>query len=593
MTSPQTAQSLPILPPSAPFSQDHINALNSVMSGSSLAQRHWLSGFLAGYEVAQAPSASPAPAPAKKIPLTVAYATDSGNAEEVAANAKKIAGKQGFSAKLVDFADLSVSDLARAKNVLIIASTWGEGDPPERAAETYEALMADDAPRFDGVNFAVLGLGDSAYVNFCEVGKRLDKRLEQLGGTRIAERIDADLDFEEPASTWTSGALNQLLDVAKPELATADLPTAEVVHLDFPTAAYSKAHPFPAEITELVNLNGSRSAKETYHVELSLEGSGLTFEPGDSIGVIAENDDAVVAELLMAVGLSADEELERRLRTEFDITQLSKPVMDAYAKVVNDDRLTTLLEGEAWKSYLPGRQIIDLLTDFPTKLDADALIGLFRRLPPRLYSVASSLKAEPDLGHLLISAVRYNSHGRDREGVASTFIADRHKVGDQLKIYVKSNKNFRLPEDPDRPVIMIGPGTGVAPFRAFLQERQAIGAKGKNWLFFGDRTYTHDFLYQLDWQDFERDGVLDRIDVAFSRDQPEKIYVQDRMWARRAELFAWLEEGAALYVCGDEKAMAKDVDAMLASIIADQSGADPASYIAGLKSERRYQRDVY
>ncbi len=593
MTSLQTAQSQPILPSSAPFSEDHITALNSVISGSSLAQRHWLSGFLAGYEVAHLPAVSPAAAPAKKIPLTIAYATDSGNAEEVAAKAKKIAGKQGFSAKLVDFADLSVSDLAKAKNLLVVASTWGEGDPPERAVEVYQALMADDAPRFDGVNFSVLGLGDSAYVNFCEVGKRLDERLEHLGGMRIAERVDADLDFEEPASTWTTGALDRLVDVAKPEPAPQTLPTAEVFHLDFPTSAYSKAQPFPAEITDLVNLNGSRSAKETYHVELSLEGSGLTFEPGDSIGVIAENDEAVIAELMMAVGLSADEALERRLRTDVDITQLSKPVMEAYAAVAHDDRLAALLDGEAWKAYLPGRQIIDLVTDFPAKLEADALLGLFRKLPPRLYSVASSLKAEPDLSHLLVSAVRYNSHGRDREGVASTFIADRHKVGDHLKVYVKSNKNFRLPEDPDRPIIMVGPGTGVAPFRAFLQERQATGATGKNWLFFGDRTYTHDFLYQLDWQEFEQDGVLDRIDVAFSRDQPEKVYVQDRMWERRADLFAWLEEGAALYVCGDEKAMAKDVDAMLSTIIADQSGADPEAYMAELKKERRYQRDVY
>ncbi|MGI9498571.1 MAG: diflavin oxidoreductase, partial [Geminicoccaceae bacterium] len=288
-----------------------------------------------------------------------------------------------------------------------------------------------------------------------------------------------------------------------------------------------------------------------------------------------------------------DSTLERRLTADLDITQLSKPVMDAYAKLNGDNALAELLEGDRWQAYLPGRQIIDLLTDYPAKLEADQLLGLFRKLPPRLYSIASSLKAEPDLAHLLISAVRYNSHGRNREGVASTFLADRRQAGDQLAVYVKNNKNFRLPEDPDRPVIMIGPGTGVAPFRSFLQERQATGAGGRNWLLFGDRTYTHDFLYQLDWQEFEKDGVLDRIDVAFSRDQPEKIYVQDRLWERRADLYAWLEEGANLYVCGDEKAMAKDVDAMLHRIIADQSDADAAGYISKLKKDRRYQRDVY
>jgi len=586
-------QAQPILPETAPFPPDHIDALNGVMASTSLEQRHWLSGFLAGYQAASLPIAAPAAAPAKKIPLTIAYATDSGNSEEVAATAKKLAGKQGFSPKLLDFADVTATDLAKAKNLLIIASTWGEGDPPERAAEAYDALMDENAPRFEGVNFSVLALGDSSYVNFCEVGKRLDERLEQLGGHRIADRIDADLDFEDPATRWTSGALDRLLDVAEPGSAVSVSPSADIVHLDFPTSAYSKANPFPAEITELVNLNGSRSAKETYHIELSLEGSGLTFEPGDSLGIIAENHEAMVAEVMMAAGLSGDSDLERRLRTEFDITQLSKPVMDAYAKVNGDEVLKKLLEGDGWTSYVLGRQIIDLLTDFPAKLDADQLTGLFRKLPPRLYSIGSSQKAEPDIADLLISAVRYNSFGRDREGVASTFLADRHKVGDQLKVYVKQNKNFRLPEDPDRPVIMIGPGTGVAPFRAFLQERQATGARGKNWLFFGDRTYTHDFLYQLDWQDFEKDGVLARIDVAFSRDQPEKIYVQDRLWQQRADLFAWLEEGANLYVCGDEKAMAKDVDAMLHKIIAEQSGADPVDYLSKLKKERRYQRDVY
>lgn len=591
-----TSQAQPVLPQTAPFAPEQLNVLNSVIAGTNVEQRHWLSGFLAGYQAATLPMPAPAAAPSKKIPLTIAYATDSGNSEEVAANAKKLAGKQGFAAKLVDFADITPADLAEAKNLLIVASTWGEGDPPERAVEAYDALMADDAPSFEGVNFSVLALGDSSYVNFCEVGKRIDERLEQLGGTRIADRIDADLDFEEPASSWTSGALDRLFEIAEPEASVGVSPTADIVHLDFPTSAYSKANPFPAEITELVNLNGSRSAKETYHVELSLEGSGLTFEPGDSLGIIAENHEAMVAEIMMAAGLSGDADLERRLLTDFDITQLSKPVMDAYVNVTGDDRLAELLEGDRWQAYLPGRQIIDLLTDFPAKLEAEQLTGLFRKLPPRLYSIASSQKAELDIADLLVSAVRYNAHGRDREGVASTFLADRHKVGDQLKVYVKNNKNFRLPEDPDRPVIMVGPGTGVAPFRGFLQDRQASGAGGKNWLFFGDRTYTHDFLYQLDWQEFEKDGVLDRIDVAFSRDQPEKIYVQDRMWERRADLFAWLEEGASLYVCGDEKAMAKDVDATLHRIVADQQGGsdDKANeYVAALKKDRRYQRDVY
>jgi sulfite reductase (NADPH) flavoprotein alpha-component len=279
-----------------------------------------------------------------------------------------------------------------------------------------------------------------------------------------------------------------------------------------------------------------------------------------------------------------------------DITTLSRQVIESYAALNPNPRLRELLAGDGWRSYLEGRQIIDLLEDFPAQLSGAQLAGLLRKLPPRLYSVASALEANPDEAHLLVGVVRYQSHGRARRGVASGFVAERLGVGDRLQVYVKPNRNFRLPEDPDRPIVMIGPGTGVAPYRAFLQHRRAAGAAGRNWLFFGDRSFTHDFLYQLEWQEWLKDGLLTRLDVAFSRDQPEKIYVQHRMWERRAELFAWLEDGAHLYVCGDEKAMAKDVHAMLAAIVADRSGraAEAAeAYLADLKKQRRYQRDVY
>ena len=304
----------------------------------------------------------------------------------------------------------------------------------------------------------------------------------------------------------------------------------------------------------------------------------------------------MVAAVLRAAGLAGDQALAAKLGSELDITALSRPVMAAYAEVNPAAALAELLAGDGWRSWREGRQIVDLLEAFPCELAPEQLAGLFRKLPPRLYSVASSLKAAPDEAHLLLGVVRYESHGRARKGVASGFVAERLRTGERLEVYVKPNRNFRLPEDQDRPVIMIGPGTGVAPFRAFLQERQATGAKGRNWLFFGDRNYTHDFLYQLDWQELAKDGVLSRIDVAFSRDQPEKVYVQHRMWQRRAELCAWLEDGAHVYVCGDEKAMAKDVDAMLARIVADQSGRTPeaaSAYLAELKRARRYQRDVY
>lgn len=593
--------SLPILPETAPFPAEHIEVLNAVMAETSVEQRHWLSGFLAGYHAALAHPAAlpatPAPEQRRKIPLTVLYGTDSGNAEGLAADARKAATKLGFAARIVDMADIAPGDVAKAEHLLVVVSTWGEGDPPERAAAFYQALMADDAPRFDDVPFAVLALGDTSYVNFCETGRRIDARLEALGGKRIAARVDCDLDYEAPAAAWTKGALEELAELAAPEPAASGPVRGEVIH--FPTATseplFGKANPFPAEITELVNLNGSRSAKQTIHLELSLEGSGLTFEPGDSLGIVPENPPAMVEAVLHAAGLSGDADLAARLATEWDITTLSRPLIEAYVALNPLPALTELIAGDGWRSYyVPGRQLLDLLEDFPCALGADQLTGLLRKLPPRLYSVASSLKAAPDEAHLLVGVVRYQSHGRDRRGVASTFVAERMRAGDRLKVYVKPNKNFRLPEDSDRPVIMIGPGTGVAPYRAFLQERQAEGAKGRNWLFFGDRHYTHDFLYQLDWQELHKDGVLNEIDLAFSRDQPEKVYVQHRMWQRRAQLFAWLEEGANLYVCGDEKAMAKDVHATLAAIVADQRPAEAAeAYLADLKKQRRYQRDVY
>jgi sulfite reductase (NADPH) flavoprotein alpha-component len=588
------AASLPVLPQSAPFESEQIELLNRVMRQTSVEQRSWLSGFLSGYQAAASPAAPEAPANQPKRPLTILFATESGNAEGLAADARKVAAKQGFAAKIVDMADVAPADLGKAENLLVIASTWGEGDPPERAAAFYAALMAEDAPRLQGIRFSVLALGDSSYVNFCETGRRIDARLAELGGERIADRVECDLDYEDAAAAWMSGALGQLDEL------TADRKTAggSVIHVDFhgSPASWSKANPFDAEITELVNLNSSRSDKETIHLELSLEGSGLTYEPGDSLGILPENDAELVDVILRAAGLRSDASMREALGSGYDITALTRPVVEAYARLTGDAGLLELAAGTDLPAYLEGRQIIDLLEDHPHELSAEQLASILRKLPPRLYSIASSQKATPDEAHLLLCAVRYWTHGRERKGVASTFVADCMKPGDRLKVYVKANKYFRLPADLSRPVIMVGPGTGVAPFRAFLQERQATGAGGRNWLFFGDRRYTHDFLYQLDWQELHKEGVLSRIDLAFSRDQPEKVYVQHRMWERRHDLFAWLEEGAHLYVCGDEKQMAKDVDATLHAIIADAGGKsheEAAAYVANLKRESRYQRDVY
>jgi sulfite reductase (NADPH) flavoprotein alpha-component len=550
-----------MLPETAPFPADQIIALNRIISGSSAEQRTWLSGFLAGYQAANAPQPAVAAPPARRVPLTILFGTESGNAEALADVARKAAGKLGFAARVLDMADAMPAQIASIQNLLVIASTWGEGDPPQRAADFFAALMADDAPRLENVRYAVLALGDRAYAKFCETGRLFDERFAALGAKRVAERVECDLDHESPAGAWIDGALGVLqAEVGEPE-------AGAVIHVDFarPTVgatSWSRARPFEAEITERIRLSGSRSTSDTWHVELSLEGSGIDYEPGDSLGFIPRNDPELVDAVLNATGLTANASLRTRLIEQYDITTLTRS-----ARV------------EGW-------QVIDLLESEKRRMSEEELLSLLRPLAPRYYSIASSRKAVPDEAHLLIASVRYEAQGRVRNGVASVDVAERRKAGDRLPVFLKPNAHFRLPADPDRPIIMIGPGTGVAPFRAFMQERDAVGARGRNWLVFGHRNYTHDFLYQLEWQDLLKRGVLTRLDVAFSRDQPEKRYVQHALLDARRELFAWVQEGAAIYVCGDANAMAKDVHATLQEVL----GSDT---LDALRRDGRYLRDVY
>jgi sulfite reductase (NADPH) flavoprotein alpha-component len=589
---------LPLLPDTAPFAAEQISVLNTVMAGTTAEQRTWLSGFLAGFQAASVPPpATAAGAPARKLPLTILFGTESGNAEALAGAARKAAAKLGFAPRVLDMAEATPEQLVALSNIVVIASTWGEGEPPQRAADFHAALMADGAPRLDGLRYAVLALGDRAYAQFCETGRRFDERLAALGATRVVPRIECDLDYEVPANDWIGRALADIRQQAD----GGDADDA-VIHVDFARgnadeAAFTRNRPFAAEITEHVNLSGSRSTGRTFHVELSLEGSGIAYEPGDAIGFVPTNDPAMVAAVLKAAGQDGDAALHAVLADRYDITTLTRPQIGAYAALTGSARLAALAADEAaMAAFLPGRQVIDLLEAAPHRLTGEQLTGLLRPLPGRLYSVASSLKSVPDEAHLLIAETHYETHGRQRLGVASGDVANRLKAGDRMKIYVKPNPHFRLPSDPARPIVMIGPGTGVAPFRGFVQERAATGATGKNWLFFGARNYLHDFLYQLEWQDWLKDGVLTRMDVAFSRDQREKFYVQHRLWDARRELYAWVQDGAAIYVCGDAQAMAKDVNAMLVRIIADQGGQDADAAQAtldGLRRSGRYLRDVY
>jgi sulfite reductase (NADPH) flavoprotein alpha-component len=607
--------SLPLLPSSAPFRPEEIAALNGVITKTSPEQRAWLSGFLAGFQAATAggsatAAAVPAQAPAKKVPLLILFATESGNAETLAASVRKAAQKMGFAPRVGDVASVPVAEAARAENLLMIASTWGEGDPPQRAADFYQALLAPDAPRFDKTRFSVLALGDRAYVNFCSTGRTFDERFAALGGKRLGPVLECDVDYAAAANAW----IKSTLDLLKTEtIGEAGGDEGAVIHVDFarslaaPPAeadadeeaepAYTRNRPFEATINELINLNGTGSSAETYHVELSLEGSGIAHEPGDALGIVPMNDPTLVEDILTLTGLSGDETVRAALSEAQDITTVTRPQIEAYAKLTDSNRLKALAaDADALKAWLPGRQVIDLIEAAPMKLDAATLTSLLRPLPGRLYSIASSRAFAEDEAHLLISAVRYETYGRRRSGVASVDIAERRRAGDPLKVYLKPNPHFRLPADPDRAVIMIGPGTGVAPFRAFMQQREAAGATGRNWLFFGNRHFTHDFLYQLEWQDWKQSGLLTRIDTAFSRDQREKIYVQHRIWEERRELFRWIEDGAAIYVCGDANAMAKDVNQALVRVIADQAALDEtaaAARLDALRRDGRYLRDVY
>ncbi len=587
-----------MFPDHAPFDSNQRATLTALLASFNSTQRAWLSGFLAQ---GSAVAVSAAPATGGKI--LVLYGTESGNSETLADRTVKEAKKRGFQAAMKNMSDIAPGELAKAPNLLVIVSTWGDGDPPETAVPFYKGFMsAGDS--LAGVKFSVCALGDTSYEKFCQIGKDVDARLEKLGATRIAPRADCDVDYEETYAQWLASALGSIAPSAASVVETVHAAPAA------PAIEYGKKNPFPAETTDSVLLNGEGTSKETLHLEFSLAGSGMSYEPGDALAVVPLNAPDVVKAIVQAAKLTGNEEIEVKgagrklladaLREDFDITALSRAVLTKLAEAADSATLRGLLAEDAkekLKEYNDGREIVDALIDFaPHGLSADALSSIFRKLPVRLYSIASSPVAHADEVHLTVAAVRYNTHGRARKGVCSTYLADMVKTGDPVRMFIQPNKNFRLPADGSTPVIMVGPGTGVAPFRAFVSHRGAVGHTGKNWLFFGDQHYTYDFLYQLEWQDHLKSGALHKLDVAFSRDQPEKVYVQDRMIEQGKELYEWLENGAHFYVCGDANRMAHDVNEALISVIEFQGGISreaAEAYVEDLKKSKRYQRDVY
>ncbi|MFH7815743.1 assimilatory sulfite reductase (NADPH) flavoprotein subunit [Bacillus subtilis] len=598
----------------SPFNQEQAELLNRLLPTLTESQKIWLSGYLSAQsvsaqEAAGAPAAAvsaEAPAPAVSKEVTVLYGSQTGNAQGLAENAGKQLEQSGFQVTVSSMSDFKPNQLKKVSNLLIVVSTHGEGEPPDNALSFHEFLHGRRAPKLEDLRFSVLALGDSSYEFFCQTGKEFDQRLEELGGKRISPRVDCDLDYDEPAAEWLEGVLKGLNEAGGGSAAPAPAAASQTGE-----SSYSRTNPFRAEVLENLNLNGRGSNKETRHVELSLEGSGLTYEPGDSLGVYPENDPELVELLLKEMNWDPEEivtlnkqgdvrPLKEALISHYEITVLTKPLLEQAAQLTENDELRELLapgNEENVKAYIEGRDLLDLVRDYgPFSVSAQEFVSILRKMPARLYSIASSLSANPDEVHLTIGAVRYDAHGRERKGVCSILCAERLQPGDTLPVYVQHNQNFKLPKDPETPIIMVGPGTGVAPFRSFMQEREETGAEGKAWMFFGDQHFVTDFLYQTEWQNWLKDGVLTKMDVAFSRDTEEKVYVQHRMLEHSAELFEWLQEGAAVYICGDEKHMAHDVHNTLLEIIekeGNMSREEAEAYLADMQQQKRYQRDVY
>ena len=604
----------------SPFNQEQAELLNKLLPTLTESQKVWLGGYLAAtqFETQSAVALETPEAPVSEVPVgntkqivskevTILYGSQTGNAQGVAEKARKTLEGLGFQVAFSSMSDFKPNNLKKLQNLLIVASTHGEGEPPDNAIGFHEFLYGKRAPKLDDLNFSVLSLGDSSYEFFCQTGKDFDQRLEALGGKRIYSRVDCDLDYDEQVSQWIEGVLGGLNE-AQGENSASQVHATEAPTVE---STYSRNNPFKAEVLENINLNGRGSNKETRHLELSLEGSGITYVPGDALGIYPENDSELVESLIQKMGWDSEElvtinkqgevlPLKEALISHFEITTLTKPLIEKAAQLSSSEELNELLSTEnkdQLKSYLHGRDLLDLISDFgPWNGSVQEFVSILRKMPARLYSIASSISANPDEVHLTIGALRYDAHGRERKGVSSCFLADRIEPGDTLPVYIQHNQNFKLPNNPDTPIIMVGPGTGIAPFRSFIQEREELGAEGKSWLFFGDQHFVTDFLYQTEWQKYLKDGVLTKLDVAFSRDTEEKVYVQHRLLEHSQELFEWLQEGAVVYVCGDEKNMAKDVHNTLIEIIEKEgkmSREKAEEYLANMKQQKRYQRDVY
>lgn len=589
-----------------PLTPEQMTRLQSATGDFSPTQMAWLSGYFWGRvnqqpDVVSAPVSAPAAAS-----ITLISASQTGNARRVAEQLRDDLIAAKLNVNLVNAGDYKFKQIGQEKLLLIVASTQGEGEQAEEAVALHKFLQSKKAPQMKDTAFAVFALGDTSYEFFCQAGKDFDTRLGELGAERLLDRVDADVEYKDVAQAWRK----RIVDVLKQRV-PADVPAQAAPTLagsvnQVDSSPYTKELPLTATLAVNQKITGRDSDKDVRHLEIDLGDSGLRYQPGDALGIWFENDPQLVQEIVELLWLKGDETVEVNdkklslsdaLQHHIELTQNTTPIIEKYAGLCRDEQLTSLLaDKSALQHYAQTVPFVDMVRRAPTELDAQQLVDLLRPLTPRLYSIASSQAETESEVHITVGVVRYDIDGRPRSGGASGYLADRLEEDGELKVFIEHNDNFRLPANPETPVIMIGPGTGIAPFRAFIQQRDNDGATGKNWLFFGNPHFTDDFLYQVEWQRYVKDGLLTHISLAWSRDQAEKVYVQDKLREQGAEVWQWLQEGAHVYVCGDANRMAKDVEQALLEIIAEYGVMDLETadeYLSELRLDRRYQRDVY
>jgi sulfite reductase (NADPH) flavoprotein alpha-component len=590
----------------AGLNENQWSQINQATAALNPQQLTWMSGYLAGLAQTAQPNVSTQQdiIPAKF--LTILYGSQTGNSKSVAEEFKAKLDAINIPAKLFSMADYKLKQLKIESHVVVIVSTHGIGEAPDDAVSLHSFLVGKKAPKLDKLNFAVLGLGDTSYEFFCQTAKDFDKRLQDLGAVRIAERVDCDVDHDSEVAAWFETIIHQVKDDLSAISARSLAPSLDTDTSVKAVSQYTKKAPYTATLLESLKITGRDSVKDIRHIEISLEDSGIQYRPGDSLGIWFKNDVSLVNSLANLLDVDSDVSVNWSGETlsfndvlinKVELTQSYPTFANKYAGYADNVDLNALLDDKSvLREYLSQRQIIDVVRQFPAKIAAQQFVDTLRSMTPRLYSIASSQAEVEDEVHLTVALVEYDAHGHTHQGGASSFLSTRLEEGGEVGIFVEKNDNFRLPNDGNVPVIMIGPGTGIAPFRAFMQQREAEEASGENWLFFGNPNYTQDFLYQTEWQRFVKDGVLNKVSLAFSRDQEEKVYVQHRMLEQGAELYQWLERGAHIYVCGDANHMAKDVQDALVQIVIKhgaKSEEQAEQYISDLRRVKRYQKDVY